>query len=933
MPSESSSSASEDAFFTDSDVVEDFSAARADAAPAKPAKAPQKASATSTAPLRRPEPHESTLILRNSPLFFELLDASESGYNNHAFIKKFRETSRNRGPPCLWDVLAIPKDLFSRNKNVSYSMSSIRNVFLDQPALSRTMEALESLRTRGEVICKLCIQKNARVGKGLCRTPFITAHNAKQHGKKEVDILSRADSAALMMRRDKVSLDVALALVEPIKRQSTLQDCGLQSPGEVLIRSQADTVWIGRAIAGGNGVAGVPPYNISKIFDKTFRVLFNFSKRGTPSATSIVKSHVPNAVEIVKMFLKKSVQKQPVSFGIDCGSSDLLHGVKILAVEISSPALPFTFLAHSEFFYEHERGTSQADILENVRMDYGIEKRNIHFISADNASVNQATLRILQNEHGWVAQYARCLPHCLNLVLQKFLDVFDGTFKFKSFLRTTRSFLKAGGAFSRKATVLEYGVSLSSLDFADTRWESACKAMTGLMTPQSDAEMRAAAYLLEKKAKKGDKDAAEALKGPPVKQLRFIALSEALEEIAQALPSARAERAIIDPCANFLLEGGDPALTPAEATCQNLQDYLSDVGNVAAMCLIHIILQDVPTVFKIIQKSCGQDDEDEDDDDGNTAAGEPERPSFPIASAAVMELTASLMVFKDAAAVKRLLREVETRCREIRKYVVDKEVRLDIISQDKADELRQAYEVNLSLALTNLFSTLRDASKAVEEAAALPKLKESVAALQVSESFLLSSKFPAFTSPEKLCDFLLIPEKERTHSIDVALLQEAATLARFERKPRSTLKTSMQFWMSPAAKKSLPLLSKYAVQYLARPSNNAGVERYFSILNHMAQPNRQRMQLETLEDLFFLRCNGHVMGHIAEQAADAAAETERSVATNILAGNKRKRENEERDLEELTRAVERAHEVGGGSSSAAAAIAVDDSGEEAVLSD
>ena len=42
--------------------------------------------------------------------------------------------------------------------------------------------------------------------------------------------------------------------------------------------------------------------------------------------------------------------------------------------------------------------------------------------------------------------------------------------------------------------------------------------------------------------------------------------------------------------------------------------------------------------------------------------------------------------------------------------------------------------------------------------------------------------------------------------------------------------------------------------------------------------------------------NGHVMGHIAEQAADAAAETERSVAMNILAGNKSKRENEERDL-------------------------------------
>ncbi len=40
------------------------------------------------------------------------------------------------------------------------------------------------------------------------------------------------------------------------------------------------------------------------------------------------------------------------------------------------------------------------------------------------------------------------------------------------------------------------------------------------------------------------------------------------------------------------------------------------------------------------------------------------------------------------------------------------------------------------------------------------------------------------------------------------------------------------------------------------------------------------------------------MERIAEQAADAAAETERTVATNIMAGKRRKNEKEKRDLEE-----------------------------------
>ena len=78
--------------------------------------------------------------------------------------------------------------------------------------------------------------------------------------------------------------------------------------------------------------------------------------------------------------------------------------------------------------------------------------------------------------------------------------------------------------------------------------------------------------------------------------------------------------------------------------------------------------------------------------------------------------------------------------RDFRKYVVDKEVSLADISADHADD-------KLFLVLRDLSSTLWDACLAVENAAAMPKLQESVTALKVSEAFLLSSQFPVFCQP------------------------------------------------------------------------------------------------------------------------------------------------------------------------------------------
>ena len=870
-------------------------------------------------PVRRCTNVENTLIMAKYPLFLTLIDSTEKEYVAHNFVKNFVETSGG-GSPHLWDVLGISEDVFVSNPNVSFQMSSLRNVFYEEHFIERSIGALHTLITTGKISCCSCSKKNARTGTGLCRLEFMRKHKKKLHGDAEQEITQRAHKAVQIMTEKKVSLEVALAEVVPVERQTTLLQCGIMTAGEVSVREQADTVWIGRALAGHGNCAGIPPSNVSTVFDKVFRTLSSVTKQGTPSTTSIKEKHLPDSMSMVKEYLKDSVKGMPISFGIDGGSSDFFDGVKILAVEISSPALPFTFLAHSEFLIQHENAVTQAEVLEKVRKDYGIKVSDVHFVVGDNASVNRATVKTLREKHGWKAQYTRCLPHCLNLVLQQFVGAFDARYKIKSFLKTTRSFFRAGGAFSRKARVVEFGLPLWSLDFADTRWDSLCRAVNSLMSLQSDTDMDNAEFMLSFKAAAGDDGAAEALAAGRVKELRVIALSECLEDIFTHLPTGAASRP--QHCEDFMSETttGLSVPTAAETVCEKLQNYLADVGNMAALCALHCVLQDVPTVFKMIQTGTGDDAE----------AVHVAKMDSPLASKAVRELTTSLQIFDEKTSLDRLLVKVKGRCEEIRQCVLSKEVRTGLVTEAEVNRMKAVYDSNLKKALQTVGQALKDATRAVKDCQGLDKLNESLSQLQVTEAFFMSSKFPVFNTADQLFDFLHVPADDRTHDEGLALLRDAELRNSLPARPQSTLKSSMAFWMSSAVKSELPTLSAYAIKFLARPPNNAGVERYFSVLNHMADSHRLSMKLETLQKLFFLRCNNAVMDHLAILTAAAVTELERTVAVNIQSGQKRKRESEERAREALTRALELTHQ---GQVSASAAVAVNDSSGEAELSD
>ena len=143
--------------------------------------------------------------------------------------------------------------------------------------------------------------------------------------------------------------------------------------------------------------------------------------------------------------------------------------------------------------------------------------------------MNFATVTAL-NLIGFSIVYARCFPHCLSLIIVAFLTVFSVQFKFDTHLREIRSFVKAGGGSSRRALFKEWALSLSRMDFADTRWDSLLLATIYLVSKQSKYEVSVADKRLQRKADGGDESAAAAVAGPPQEpQLHWAALAEAVE--------------------------------------------------------------------------------------------------------------------------------------------------------------------------------------------------------------------------------------------------------------------------------------------------------------------------------------------------------------------------------------------------------------------
>ena len=111
----------------------------------------------------------------------------------------------------------------------------------------------------------------------------------------------------------------------------------------------------------------------------------------------------------------------------------------------------------------------------------------------------------------------------------------------QSFLKRLRGIIKAGGGSGYKALFVEYGLSVSHYDFADTRWESLINAIRALAGDQTADILQRARERLETLAAEGDEGATEALQEPDVIDTNWRAIFAFLEEVGLQQAQRRGE--------------------------------------------------------------------------------------------------------------------------------------------------------------------------------------------------------------------------------------------------------------------------------------------------------------------------------------------------------------------------------------------------------
>ena len=785
-------------------------------------------------------------------------------------------------------VFRLPKELFFTKKNSNTSMRGLRQAIQGFPWIVRGHEAVENLRMKGKLRCRACFAGSSRLGTGSCSLIWTQKHHESCHRGEKDKILKEAQAAAELAEEKDLPLTLDTIVNRALgPRQTALTEYGLRLNGKEDYEASARALLASMLVAGGDENGGIPPSNIGKVLcPPVVTLLKHFG--GTSSAKTITNKEIPETIQLLKERIKKLLKGKPVSFGIDCGSSNLYHGIKVMAVEIMSPLLTYSIYAGGNLPLKHETGEGQADYAEKIRQEYGIRKEDIFYLGADNASVNKKAVEVLNDKYGWNIKLARCLPHCLNLVLEKFLDEWDKQYHLKGFLTTCRSFIKAGGAFSRKATIVEYGLQASNIDFVQTRWTSLVTGARYLMEKQSKRDLANANELLSMRADLGDEIAKEALRSIDEPRMRYDVLYEALEDIYQTLPEGR--KGASDGIRNFIVYETDSRTVTAaagnvsrpELTAQNLMGYLACVDSFVGLCALNMIMAAVPKINKVMQRE--------------VHTYTPEDTNL---SEEVRQLIDYMGVFESEEDLSLLVKEVEKRSLEHKDAVMRKEFELgDALEDDVAagGHLDTVFRTSLERALAKLKDTLKLCAANVRECAGLKKLKESTDADEMRQTFLGTCDMPTFLSLTAMCKhFNLVISVDKA----ISLRSEMQTYKNIPGKtPFLSLFDCASFWADETTVNKFPHMSKLAISYLSRPANNAGVERYFSILTHMDRPNRRSMKSQALLNNMFLRCNAELVRSLGEHYSKYVSNPVLDIARNIVSGQKAEEE-KRKTIEEI----------------------------------
>jgi len=835
-------------------------------------------------------------------------------------------------PKELWDAFggAVPESAFERNKGAS-RVEKWRELFEAYPFWEVSGAAAASALLQRKVGCEVCARHNIKLGFLLVNADTLGKHeNCDSHkaclasdAKREKEIVARIADAAAATAADAApraaggagggsagsatapalaALAYSVVAAKSAATAAAATAAGVQvripfapSPATEASR-QAMRLMIAHAVAGGRGREGTPPSAVHSLYSRDLIELARASDVGCPVASTILGTELPAIVQLVKTEIKLAVKGCQLAIVVDGGAGvGVADGQKTMAFCFVSPELPDGFVcAGIVVLRDHETAEVQAAITRRLVVEYDLDEDNIIYLSADGAELNQATVKQLWQRKllskatvvagskvpaRWGAptrfknlSYARCLPHALATLLNAFLAPFNDKFKMAAFLRKLRGFIKAGGGAARKRELRQWAFTACKIDFSDTRWASFIESAVYIVSNSTDDELDAAEKELQSGAAAGDKEDAAALGGPRVHALHWNSASAVIIGISEA---SLKRKAGVDAPPAASVETSDTSL-PAQK--KELLKSFASLPLFGAFHAIKAVCEDsnpenfgTSAVFKLTQGL--------PDYKWASKLAARERPFISAAKAAASLVSNLTLVASGSGAestrplVEAAVVEALARQREC------------CISEDMKGKspatisawVTDTWEPRVAEAVPAVMATLDKAVAAVRACDGLPKAKECIAAIAVSESFMLHTRpLPLPADTTKAMDFLGVPLDKRTSAsywtsvrtswethVDTFLWDSAGA-------KESSVVHAYKHWKALKARDpSFRHLADLAMRHLLRPLSSAVCERVFSFLTKLDTAQRRTMSANTLEMLLFVRANWHIIEELVKREADA----------------------------------------------------------------
>ena len=355
----------------------------------------------------------------------------------------------------------------------------------------------------GSLVCRHCCRENTQgvlqAKKSTLKDHDVGTKHVKRVAKWKKKAASSSSSAASLASSSSSSastLSVEATAPAPLSSTETLHQPTLARyygregslPGFATESDRAMSFLAAKCI-----VASMPYTKVPELFDATAFGLIQDMRSGMCQSKALREVRLPQVNQEIRREQARQFRLRKYLYAAGDGGSavHLLGRSKIYAI-CAGGSFQELLIDLKILGSRHENTLNQAWALHTAFLRAGITPKQLRFLVADSASVNNASVKYLNKYLGWNIQYRRCVPHLLNLIMVKVMQPIEDKFHFASFLKHLRGYYNAGGIAGRKTMLTEAAVNFSALDFVETRWFSLISATTTLVSQQTVTDFKRA---------------------------------------------------------------------------------------------------------------------------------------------------------------------------------------------------------------------------------------------------------------------------------------------------------------------------------------------------------------------------------------------------------------------------------------------------------